>query len=401
MISDFSPSISSSAGVGIAQTADKLRNSSAVLRAMIRMASGRFLSTPRYEDKYRLAYDLFTSTEHHTLFRRRLEEMRGGKADASVRPALKQFLESALHAPSETDFLSGFYFGVVEPLIKAIQADLKVYDPSGNANEVRLNRRLLADLEPMIQWAELRELKRTDPWVSALQEQLAHIGGLHGDQPQGPATLALSDLEKRFTRPGTIHFDERIEKKELMAYETRLEQDPRIATIEQFKVFFNEFYAAALLATVIFDASEEAYPWAFFEDFCRHFWDEARHSEFGAIRLKELGTEPDRCNPILFELSQDLPILHRILYLTRGLEAYFMPRKSKRFKEYEENGDLRSQLFADQDWSDEQNHIKYGARWSDYLLEEDNRDWKEIIDEVKDHLSRKTGKTVTDISAPF
>lgn len=394
---------STSTGVSIAQSAEQLRNLSAALRACIRMLSGRFLSVPRYEDKYRLAYDLYTACEHNSALRGRLEEMRGGKVDAAVRQDLKNALEGLLHAPDDTAFLAGFYCAFIPELIRTCREDLARYDPSGNANEARLTRRLLADLEPMAEWAGRRGLDAGHPWARAQAGRFRSIGGIHGreDPPAEPVEDTWTAQERRFVRPKTIVFDDRIQKGELMAYEDRLRSTPEQATIEQFKVFFNEFYAAALLATVLFDATEEGYPWAFFADFSRHFWDEARHSEFGAIRLKELGTEPDRCNPRLFELSEDLPILHRVLYLTRGLEAYFMPRKSKRFKEYEENGDLRSQLFADQDWSDEMNHIKYGARWSEFLLEEDNRDWKEILEEVKAHLSRKSGREVTDISAPF
>jgi uncharacterized ferritin-like protein (DUF455 family) len=90
-----------------------------------------------------------------------------------------------------------------------------------------------------------------------------------------------------------------------------------------------------------------------------------------------------------------------LAYLTRGLEAYFMPRKPKRMKEYEESGDRRSQVFADQDWSDEINHVRYGSRWADFLLKEDFRDVDDIIEEVKTHLSTIRGEPVKDINAPF
>jgi len=69
--------------------------------------------------------------------------------------------------------------------------------------------------------------------------------------------------------------------------------------------------------------------------------------------------------------------------------------------EYEENGDPRSQLFADQDWSDEINHVRYGSKWCDFLLEDDYRDIDDIIGEVKDHLTKVRGTKVEDISAPF
>lgn len=63
--------------------------------------------------------------------------------------------------------------------------------------------------------------------------------------------------------------------------------------------------------------------------------------------------------------------------------------------------DARSQLFADQDWSDEINHVRYGSTWTDYLLQEDSREIEDVIEEVKQHLARVTGGVVTGIEAPF
>ena len=78
-----------------------------------------------------------------------------------------------------------------------------------------------------------------------------------------------------------------------------------------------------------------------------------------------------------------------------------MPRKPKRMKEYEASGDTRSQLFADQDWSDEINHVRYGSRWTDHLLKDDFREVDDVIGEVKAQLSKVRGIPVDSIEAPF
>ena len=96
-----------------------------------------------------------------------------------------------------------------------------------------------------------------------------------------------------------------------------------------------------------------------------------------------------------------MPVLHRIYYLTLGLEVFFMPRKQPRVKEYMKNGDLRSQLFADQDWSDETNHVRYGKRWIEHLLTDDQRTPDDIQEEVQAHLERTTGKPQPTICAPY
>lgn len=384
-------------GLSIARTASHLRNLAAIEQARLRMLAGWFLRIGSYEHKYRLAYHLYDCAEHVTWLRARLKEMRAGNPDASVRPELNSLLDETLGAPDDAAFLAGFYGALTHHVADTVQRDLHELDPSANANEQRLLTRILADLHAQMDWFASLDLHAGDDWRAHLERNLAAIGGVHGEAP----TSETDFRGARFERPTTICFDDRITIGPLTAYEARQQMSPREATIEQFRVFFNEFYAAALLASILFDANRGDYPWEFFADFSRHFWDEARHSEFGMVRLRELGVDPDRVNPILFEESQALPVLHRVAYLTRGLEAYFMPRKPKRMKEYENTGDKRSQLFADQDWSDEITHVRYGSRWTDHLLEDDYREVSDILDEVKQHLAKVRGQGVSAIDAPF
>ena len=95
-----------------------------------------------------------------------------------------------------------------------------------------------------------------------------------------------------------------------------------------------------------------------------------------------------------------MPLLHRVCYLTMVLEAYYMPRKKPRFKEYEEAGDTRSQLFADHDWSDEINHVRLGKDWLEKLLEDDARDIAQLKDETTAILEQRAGEPLAQIS-PF
>lgn len=394
------PSSNRSSGLSISVAAQRLRNYSWIARRSIKTLSGWFLRIGDFEHKYVLSYHLYDNSEHVTWIRNRLGEMRGGNPNASIRPQLRELCDIVLLAPSDGDFLAGYYGVLQASVIESIKSDIEELDMSANANELRLLRRVLHDLEAQQTWFQNLGMEwQTSVWVEDLRGLIKSIGGLHGELPSD-ASYAFSPYTP-FKRPEKILFDERITVGPLRSYAEREKMDAEQATIEQFKVFFNEFYAAALLASILYDASDGDYPFEMLADFSRHFWDEARHSEFGCIRLRELGCEPDRVNPVLFESSQGLPLLHRIAYLTRGLEAYFMPRKGKRVKDYEQAGDIRSQLFADQDWSDEINHVRYGSRWTENLLEDDHRDLEDIIEEVKAHLSSVSGKPVTSIEAPF
>jgi len=388
-------------GWNIAVTAGRLRHYLMLARSSLKTLSGWFLAIRAYEHKYKLGYHLYEHSEHAGWLLERLTEMRGGKPEASVRPAFLHLLEETLHAPCDESFLKAYYGVLLSRAVEQLREDIRQLDQSGNANEWRILHRILGALEGECAWFESLGLSAgDDPWAQYIASLIDAAGGIHGDA-KDPCQAKPRPHAGFFERPRTILFDRRVAIRPLMAYEERLRLAPREAAIEQFRVFFNEMYAAALLASVLFDAAGSGYPWGFYRDFSRHFWDEVRHSEFGCIRLGELGSEPDRCNPVLFDESEGLPILHRIAYLTRGLEAYFMPRKPKRFKEYEQSGDIRSQVFADQDWSDEINHVRYGSTWTDYLLEEDSREVDEVLEEVKAHLAKVRGKPVHTVDAPF
>jgi len=387
-------------GLSIPVTATHLRNFAFIERSRIRILAGWFIRLANYEHKYMLAEHLYDASEHVTWFRKRLTEMRGGNPNASVRPELKCFLEDVLHAPSDSDFLAGFYGVLTREILATVIAEIGKMDRCANANEVRFLEKMRITLETQMAWySTLGIHEKESSWANHLAALLGSAGGLHGESTQNavPAPIAI----EKFRIPKTVILDSRITNTSLASYADRQAMTPREATIAQFHVFFNELYAAAFLATILFDAEGGDYPWEMTEDFSRHFWDESRHSQFGMIRLREFGVEPSQVNLILFDEAQDLPVLHRIAYLTRGLEAFYMPRKPKRMKEYEGYGDVRSQIFADQDWSDEITHVRYGSRWTDYLLENDQRDVDDVLDEVKAHLSKARGVVVTTVNSPF
>jgi len=407
-------------GVDIATGVQRLRVYQYVERRCIKILAGWFMKTPAYETKYAFGYHIMDHSEHVTWIRTRLAEMRGGQPDANVGTGLRNLMEEALHAPDTETLLRGLYGVIKRELLGAYKRHLAEADLAANAVEVRLLKRLIPELEAQLAWFDAQKLEKADcAWQARLRKRVAacELGQLASQPTAGQTGMSAPRTETgmsaprtesaeeqaltRFERPHTILFDERIRIGDLTSYDARKAMDPKTATMEQFKVFFNEAYAAALVASILFDSFDDGYPWEYYSDFCHHFWDEVRHSEFGAIRLKELGSAPSVCNPKLLEASESLPVLHRILYLTLGLEVYFMPRKQPRVKEYAANGDPRSQLFADHDWSDETMHVRYGKKWAQFLLQDDSRTFEDILEETRQHLERVTGQPVKEISAPY
>jgi uncharacterized ferritin-like protein (DUF455 family) len=390
-------------GLGVFELTDRLRRAAYLEEMAIKHAAGWFITAPTYEIKYQLGYHAWNHAEHAGWIRERLQFLRGGKSEVNVDPSLAAWSDAALHAPNQWAYLKGAYVVQKAALLEFYLETYHLCDPSANAADRALIRRILPEIEEQIAWAN--EVLALDPnpdksteWAHTLSEMLQTIGGIRCAHAKPVGELQLPAATFRLI--DTIIFDERIQNAPLMKHEEKIQLPHRDAVIEQFRVFFNEAYAAAMAASILFEAYEKHLPFKFVHDFTRQFWDEVRHSEFGAIRLKELGIEPDRVNQILYTYSMSMPLLHRVAYLTMILEPHFMPRKKPRFETYEKEGDYRSQLFADHDWSDEINHVKNGREWLDRLLDDDSRSIDDLKEEVHAILQKLSGQEQTTLS-PF
>jgi hypothetical protein len=390
-------------GLGVFELTDRLRRAAYIEKLSIKHDSGWFISAPSYEVKHRLGYHAWNHAEHVRWIKDRLMFLRGGKSEVNVDPSLAAWVDAALHAPDQWSYIRGQYLGVKSALLGFYRESLDLADPSANAADRSLLKRLIPEIEEQIDWA--LEVLELDPnptaskaWTRDLDDILDQIGGIVCANARPVGELELPAHTYRLS--DEIAFDERIANKPLMPHEEKIKLPHREAVIEQFRVFFNEAYAAGMAASVVYEAYEKNMDFLFIHDFTRQFWDEVRHSEFGAVRLKELGEEPDRVNQILYKYSMSMPLLHRVAYLTMMLEPHFMPRKKPRFEDYEKEGDFRSQLFADHDWSDEINHVKNGREWLDRMLDDDSRSIDDLKDEVHAILKKLTGQEHASLS-PF
>lgn len=390
-------------GIAVFDLCDALRRAAYVERGCLRQLAGWFLRAPAWEDKQRFGHDLWNHAEHVDWLRARLTNLRGGHPEASVEPALRQAIDQAIHAPGERAWIRGSYLVLKRELLNFYEGIVEQACPAANAFDLNLLGRIVPELKMQIAWAEERlgeaESDEESGWAASVSARLAAAGGITGTdkRPSLDADLA-SGLP--FTMPDRMLFDDRISDDPLVPLADRQKMAYEDGLREQFRVFFNEIYAAGMLATILYEVDAHDLPWNFTRDFARHFWDECRHSEFGSLRLGELGTAPDRCDQTLLRYSMEMPMLHRICYLTMVLEPFYMPRKKPRFEEYASAGDARSQLFADHDWSDEANHVRFGKKWLDFLLEDDARDMRKVKEEIAGIIERITGKPVESLS-PF
>lgn len=395
-----------SRGFGIGKTVELFRRYAYVEHSCVRALAGWFIQVPAWEAKVKLGYYLYGHAERAHELTGRLEEVRGGHRDANIEPALDRAGEEIVHAPNERSFMSGLLV-VLRKLADSYRSYLAAANPAANATEIRLLHRLLADAEREI--AEIVAFgtantasagENNNEWGQYVGSLFEAAGGIDGTASRGGETLPRP-WPGRFDWTVPMTFDERIRHTEFGSYESKLALPLKERCIGEFEVYFNELYAAAIAASVIADSWRIAAPRQYFMDIAHHFWDEVRHAEFGAIRLLEHGVIPDKVNMMLFEQSRNMPLLHRYCYLTLGLEIFFMPRKSVRTRYYEEQGDALSTLFADVDWSDEMNHVRYGKRWIDHFLQDDNRTVEDVQAEIAQYLEALSKQLPEGKKAPW
>lgn len=393
-------------GIEIARTADLFRRYAYLEQSCVRALAGWFLKHPDWERKIRLGYLLFGHAEHVYEHKGRLEELRGGHRHATLAPELQRLGEELIHAPDGNCFIAGLR-AMALALREQYARHIEVADPAANAMEIRILNRALPDLQAEIDeltgWLQTggeQEAGRASEWSRYVEGLIRSAGGISGlEDSAGPASSRPEPA--LFEWPAAIQFDDRLRHADLGTYESKVSLPLRERAIGEYEVYFNEFYAAALLASVIMDSWQMHAPRQYFMDIAHHFWDEVRHAEFGAIRLRELGVEPSKINMVLYEQSRKMPLIHRICYLALGLEVFFMPRKSERSRYYEQQGDMRSQLFADVDWSEEINHVNYGKRWIKHFLEEDARTVEDIQEEIADYLNEFQQRLPAGKKAPW
>jgi hypothetical protein len=318
-----------------------------------------------------------------------MKELRGGLAGANLSTGYVELLDEIIHASNTAEFIEGLYLELLPALCREYEFVIREGDRAANAPEIALAHRILAGLNSQIKWAAARVADHPPSrWRVYIRSKVR--AACSGDSASGQETaipVVARPHHGRFQRPRAIIMADHFQRGGLLSLQERqaLAYDQEL--IEQFRVFFNEIYAAGLLASILFDASSDV-PLDFLVDVAHQCWDEARHSQFGQMRLTELGVPPDRYDPILYEQVESLPFMHRFCHLTQNLEPFFMSRKRPRVMQYEQAGDTRSRLFADVDWSDEINHVRYGTVWMDWLLKDDARDIDDIKAEIAAHVER-------------
>lgn len=349
-------------------------------KRLAEIAVAHLPATPEWEVKCALALHQWQDGEHADGLRRRIGEMRSPPPPLDRAPdaALDLFLEELLRARDTVELIAGLALTHLE-LANAYRRHLAGSNPLVDHPTRRVLRINLLEEDETVAWCE-RALDAlledsgspgAGAWQAHLRACLAAAGGVAGDDP----VVADAPTSRRSTEPFTP--------------DTTPRRDERFDGLHEFDFPPHTVYSApgvpaeernlALLCrrTLEMDVPESIAsfvterrdrPWAFYRDYGRQLWDEARHAMMGTVALTARGVEWTRI-PLnvgfSLRLNRHAEPLERQLLLY-AIEQSLMPAESGKRFEYETAvaaGDLLSAHFHDFDWADEVLHAQIGRRW--------------------------------------
>ncbi|MDR6553269.1 DUF455 family protein [Paenibacillus qinlingensis] len=348
-----------------------------------RLAMGWVTAAPNWEWKGELVRMGYLHTEHMKKLRQRIDELPGAAlSDRSWTPerVAEVFLAVSL-APAFAEFALA-YRSFVSKLYNrytwlADALDPILEEPTLDALRViELDRKRLIDwADPHVRFAYVDDSvsrMRFDSWrqyVDRMWDEMFTKGG-------SPAT----DWAERLQHPpaGPVPANPAVDPKyphvDLTKYKSAM-FDPNSPTYDSVKhmIFINASEMSATESLTYLYYGVQKMPMDFYHDIARHTWDEARHSQMGVRRLKQLGyrTEDFSWHPSTALTPDNLERTFPEFYssLTMVMEPCSFIKKRKSVESFKDHGDNLSSLQSEYDIADERMHVQFGKRWGAKLFE--------------------------------
>jgi hypothetical protein len=266
------------------------------------------LSIPEFEVKLETGRHIFYHADAARAFRERLteQEMRPRDIDGFRDAEIDRFIEELLSAANAPELLAGVHQVLGRALATAYRHHIDDTDPITDTPTIRCLRRILADYEPMLAWADAAVVAYVEGgieesplavWRWHLQRLLVSIGGVTGADAKGAAPTPLRSEARPFAR-GTVPLrDVRFDTfKNTGDYEVADGQEryPK-ESYEALRLRFirtqrDEVDAIEAFGTFIWDIRFKDFQAEY--DLARITWDEARHTEIGHRALQAAGYDP-------------------------------------------------------------------------------------------------------------
>lgn len=345
-----------------------------VERRTFEILVARIPSTPEWEVKGALALHQWLAVIRADALRERIAEMRSPppRMDTAPDDALEAALAEAAAADGTLELLQGIHGVVLPALEEAYRRYLEDANPLVDHPTRRLIRAQLADLGDTIAWGRAT-LDSGGPGAFAehVAAYLAAAGGVdgRGPRPAGPlpsGRAATADpLDYRPRRDARFQGVHNFNFPPHVLYDAaNIDAEERNLALLCKRLL--EMDVPEMMASFISERRDR--PWAFYVDYARQLWDEARHSMMGEVALEARGVRwRDIPLNVGFSLRLNLHADPRERQLMLwAIEQSLMPGETGKRAEYEtalEAGDALSAHFHDFDWADEVLHARIGRRW--------------------------------------
>jgi Protein of unknown function (DUF455) len=366
-------------GFEVDDNAVRFSNYFHVLRELVHLHSGWLPLEPSFEQKYLLGDHLHDDARAVSKVRRRLYELRH-PSDFPARPGEElEALLARMNDASSTDDYFAIAYGEVKPaLLEAIGFHLAKLDPVSDEPSMRLLRQLEA--------RQKSHLTR----AGRLRRNLAH-----GDLGALPLRLHESrDLRvmARIDQPARDPFVEVTgDGDPYLKAELYLDgAENHVPTeAEEQKHFFHGLMDAELCAAELMARNSHEHPdmpWDFHCDMARQVWDELRHAKMHDILMRdELGCQWGDY-PVGFSHFKSiyrLELLARLALFNGTRQQRAVWQHSQRRSVLVEQGqEMVAQVF-DYLLADEGPHVDNGTRWGTYLMDGDERAYRQKVHELR------------------
>jgi hypothetical protein len=377
-------------GYDVDENAIRFSNYFHVLRELVHLSNGWLPLARRFETKLALGEHVHDDARAVAKVKRRLYELRH-PSDYPGAPGdeLAALLERMNAATTADEYLQLAYGEIKPALLRAIDVHLEKLDPV--LDEPSLN--LLTQIaERQRRHTEKVEAVagHTPEDLGALPIRLREVRELRVMAPlDEPARDEFIDV----TPQGDPYLSEELY---VNGEENHVPSNP-----DEQRHFFHGLMDAELCAAELMARNSHEHPempWDFHVDMARQTWDEIRHAEVhDALMGTELG-----CNwgdyPIGFGYFKSIyayDLLGRLALFNGTSEQRAMWRHSHRRKVLLEQGQEIVAMVFDYLLADEVPHVHNGTRWGTYLLDGDEKAYREKVRELRAQTDR-TGKPIAD-----
>ncbi len=367
-------------GLSVEQCVARLKRYHYAFRRLHEIFIARITAEPIYELKTGFSHHGYLCAEHVQALRTRVAEMREPPLglEEIPHPALEQFFDEILAAPTTKELLLGLYEKALPALDAALQKHLAETNPLADAPSVRVCRFALMELADMIEFGqrciacliEPRDRDQAAHWLDLLDACLAAAGELDGTAEPSGIHVPRKYSQQPYVYDPIPRRDERFQDlwNQGVNAEAFLYDESYPASAKALMMLFKrlrEIDVPEMMASIIVQTKGK--PWEYYRDMTRQLWDEARHAMMGEVGFVALGvdwTQARITHNWSYRLNTECSPLerHAVLYF---IEQGLMTRTGKRY-EWEvaqESGFPLMATLQDYDWADEVLHAAIGRQW--------------------------------------